>query len=423
MVLENALLYNKPGSSLYKTASKLLGIAQSVIEKLKQTVSRVSAARDSMFHAAAEKEDSPHIKQDSPVDGGLGLLNTAPPVGDLEQMFAVLEMLSQPMTLTDEVDYVAPVDIEPLESLLAFEFTRLKSRPPSPSPPPTASVVPESDQPLDSAPPLSLTFTVITQESVAAASQADSLTPVKPKAKRGRKPKIRPSEPTVAPAPSTTPVIAPLTTAPTSEPEVGSTAPPMEDVVPDVMEPELVKDKVEPAVRSTPEVEMEPVEPSITKASVVQEALAEEDPQAAGPATVEASLVVEPEEQAPKEKTPSDVQPRSTRASKKRKRSPEPAETTASEEAESHRSSSPPPKDSEETEGPSRKRKRVSSVEAPHTPPLVQDVGSHDSFLMFNQGWVLPEGSRRRTKQLVPIVTSNRKCKCLTKLKPIVSSC
>lgn len=51
----------------------------------------------------------------------------------------------------------------------------------------------------------------------------------------------------------------------------------------------------------------------------------------------------------------------------------------------------------------SRKRKRTSEVEDPIGPILVEDVAPHDSFLLFNKGWVLPEGSRRRSKDTRPV--------------------
>ncbi|KAG8990758.1 nuA3 HAT complex component nto1 [Tulasnella sp. JGI-2019a] len=52
-----------------------------------------------------------------------------------------------------------------------------------------------------------------------------------------------------------------------------------------------------------------------------------------------------------------------------------------------------------------KKRKRTPEVDpvAVIGPILVKDVAPHDSFLLFNQGWVLPAGSRRRAKDDRPV--------------------
>ncbi|KAG8852961.1 nuA3 HAT complex component nto1 [Tulasnella sp. 330] len=52
-----------------------------------------------------------------------------------------------------------------------------------------------------------------------------------------------------------------------------------------------------------------------------------------------------------------------------------------------------------------KKRKRSPDADptAAIAPILVEDVAPHDSFLLFNQGWVLPEGSRRRVKDDRPV--------------------
>jgi hypothetical protein len=45
--------------------------------------------------------------------------------------------------------------------------------------------------------------------------------------------------------------------------------------------------------------------------------------------------------------------------------------------------------------GPSAAKRRPSAVHG-EDPPIVEDVGSQDSFKMFHEGWVLPAGQRRK---------------------------
>jgi NuA3 HAT complex component NTO1 len=56
--------------------------------------------------------------------------------------------------------------------------------------------------------------------------------------------------------------------------------------------------------------------------------------------------------------------------------------------------------------GSSAIKRRMSAVHG-EDPPMVEDVGSQESFKMFHEGWVLPEGHRRRGRP-APVVVETQ---------------
>ncbi|KAI5123496.1 hypothetical protein M0805_008864 [Coniferiporia weirii] len=103
LVLDNAVIYNKPDTPIYRAAMKIKASSAHILDEVRQL------AR--------------HIPSDSP-EAGL--------VGDLEPPLSVLDLL----TSIDAIDADTPfiLDKDPLESIFAFELEQLKP-PPPPKPP------------------------------------------------------------------------------------------------------------------------------------------------------------------------------------------------------------------------------------------------------------------------------------------------
>ncbi|KAH8110728.1 hypothetical protein DFH11DRAFT_1618277 [Phellopilus nigrolimitatus] len=105
LVLDNAMLYNKPGTPIFKAASKIRASSEHILGELQQLARYIAA-------------DSP--------EAGL--------VGDLEPPLSVLNLL----TSIDAIDADIPLQLtsDPLDSLFAFELEKFKPPPPPPPPKP-----------------------------------------------------------------------------------------------------------------------------------------------------------------------------------------------------------------------------------------------------------------------------------------------
>ncbi|KAG6335068.1 hypothetical protein ID866_4028 [Astraeus odoratus] len=114
LVLSNAILYNKPGTSFYKTAQRMQISIQPLLADLHPLVCRRPLT-----------------------DGVLGLdADSRPtePIGDLEPPIELVELLGSSEAIQNDFKFV--LETEPLSSLFAFELGRVKPPPPPPPPKP-----------------------------------------------------------------------------------------------------------------------------------------------------------------------------------------------------------------------------------------------------------------------------------------------
>ncbi|KAF5379525.1 hypothetical protein D9615_006509 [Tricholomella constricta] len=108
LVIDNAILYNKPGTPFHKTALRIQTAAGPILEGLRQ-LSVNNNVSDGTPDALA-------------------------PIGDLEPPLELLELLLSTDAIKDDIDLV--LADTPLASLFSFELPRAKPPPPPPTPPP-----------------------------------------------------------------------------------------------------------------------------------------------------------------------------------------------------------------------------------------------------------------------------------------------
>lgn len=99
------MTYNKSDSPIYRAASRIKAQAIHFLQELQQTVRHIPAKSPEIGH-----------------------------VGDLEPAFSVLNLLLSSDTIDDDLNII--LDKDPLSSLFAYEFEKLKPPPPPPPPPP-----------------------------------------------------------------------------------------------------------------------------------------------------------------------------------------------------------------------------------------------------------------------------------------------
>ncbi|KAG0698199.1 hypothetical protein DFH29DRAFT_942772 [Suillus ampliporus] len=117
LVLSNAILYNKPGTSFYKTAQRMQISIQPILQEL------TPLAYNHTPLAPPDSSDPPALTQTS--------------IGDLEPLIETLQLLTSSQYIQDNINII--LDADPLSSLFNFELPRIKPPPPpppAPSPPP-----------------------------------------------------------------------------------------------------------------------------------------------------------------------------------------------------------------------------------------------------------------------------------------------
>jgi NuA3 HAT complex component NTO1 len=117
LVLSNAILYNKPGTSFYKTAQRMQSSSQPILQEL------TSLAYHHSPLTPPDSSDSSILSQTT--------------IGDLEPLMETLQLLTSTQDIQDNINLLLHAD--PISSLFSFELPRIKPPPPpppAPSPPP-----------------------------------------------------------------------------------------------------------------------------------------------------------------------------------------------------------------------------------------------------------------------------------------------
>ncbi|KAL4062487.1 PHD-zinc-finger like domain-containing protein [Scleroderma citrinum] len=115
LVLSNAILYNKPGTSFYKIAQRMQTNIQPILADL-TSLSRYRSTLDTSLHTDTDLKPPQQA------------------IGDLEPPLELVELLGSPQAIQDDFKFVLETD--PLSSLFGFELGRLKPPPPPPPPKP-----------------------------------------------------------------------------------------------------------------------------------------------------------------------------------------------------------------------------------------------------------------------------------------------
>ncbi|KAG1795047.1 PHD-zinc-finger like domain-containing protein [Suillus plorans] len=117
LVLSNAILYNKPGTSFYKSAQRIQISSQPILQELN------SLAYNHSPLTPPDPSDSSVLSQVS--------------IGDLEPLMETLQLLTSTQDIQDNTNLLIHTD--PISSLFSFELPLVKPPPPpapAPSPPP-----------------------------------------------------------------------------------------------------------------------------------------------------------------------------------------------------------------------------------------------------------------------------------------------
>ncbi|KAJ7173601.1 bromodomain and PHD finger-containing protein 3 [Mycena filopes] len=115
LVLDNAILYNKDGTTFRKAAMRILAAAQPILADLDQVSSSL------------------HLRSTEPTDGS-GPSWAPGVIGDLEPPLDILELLVSSDAIQDESDLILSAD--PITSLFNFEMEKRKPPAPPATPPP-----------------------------------------------------------------------------------------------------------------------------------------------------------------------------------------------------------------------------------------------------------------------------------------------
>ncbi|KAF8196835.1 hypothetical protein K438DRAFT_2121282 [Mycena galopus ATCC 62051] len=118
LVLDNAVLYNKEGTTFHRAALRIQASAQPILAELNKLSS------------------SPNLRSSEQIDGTAAPW-TAPLIGDLEPPLEILDLLLSADAIKDESELILSAD--PITSLYNFEFQKRKPLPPPPTPPPDAT--------------------------------------------------------------------------------------------------------------------------------------------------------------------------------------------------------------------------------------------------------------------------------------------
>ncbi|KAG9018262.1 nuA3 HAT complex component nto1 [Tulasnella sp. 427] len=394
LVLDNVMLFHPAGTAPHRSASKMKTAIQPVLAKVNRLMGKPPAQDEGLAPPREEAVQNP--EGDRSLRGATESFTS---IGDLETNLEALGCLLDRGLIEAEIDYIIPPDDDPVHFLLSFDAGKPKSRPPSrtihsvadPSTQPAAaemddlipkeeaatgseepSVLMDIEEP-DTAPVVDLAMDTQTSFSKPASPEASAGSvslPVKSKSKRGRKPGTG-------------------TRGTTRKTSVKRTTP---------GETEL--EQTEPPKDPREDIDVEPEDSGVSHAPISMRQASPLPPPEHEPRSTDEAPQPKATSVVPKGEELSIAKAAEIKAKNPRKRK-RPTEEVDEEEIEiaSRRSSSP---HSLKDESLAKRRKRTSSVERETDPPVVTDVGYHDSFLLFNKGWVLPEGSRRRERRVLP---------------------
>ncbi|KII86055.1 hypothetical protein PLICRDRAFT_44511 [Plicaturopsis crispa FD-325 SS-3] len=118
LVVDNAMLYNKPGDQIYKAALKIQGSAKPILDDLGHL-----ATLHPLHHAVNDLNPSSSNLPQAPSD-----------IGDLEPSLGILELLVSEDAIKDDIQLL--LTAQPMISLFDYEFGKLKPPPPPPPPKP-----------------------------------------------------------------------------------------------------------------------------------------------------------------------------------------------------------------------------------------------------------------------------------------------
>ncbi|KAL0954136.1 hypothetical protein HGRIS_005276 [Hohenbuehelia grisea] len=128
LVLYNAVLYNKPGTPIYKTATRMQGTTKPFLDELDKLIVH-RAPSDPAIHDVDRMDMSNRLTP--PVETALG---------NLEPALQNLELLISSDVIADDLDTI--LDTDPLSSIFSYELAVPK--PPLPPPPPKPRRPPKS---------------------------------------------------------------------------------------------------------------------------------------------------------------------------------------------------------------------------------------------------------------------------------------
>lgn len=118
LVLDNAMLYNRPDTQYFKVAQKIRAQAEKSFAELDQLKAP---------HPEIPTPETAH-------DEGVEVIPTQSLLGDLEPPLETLRLLLSQSAIADQIS--TELDTDPLSSLFSYELPRLKPSPPPPVLPP-----------------------------------------------------------------------------------------------------------------------------------------------------------------------------------------------------------------------------------------------------------------------------------------------
>ncbi|KAL0954129.1 hypothetical protein HGRIS_005271 [Hohenbuehelia grisea] len=439
LVLYNAVLYNKPGTPIYKTATRMQGTTKPFLDELDKLIVH-RAPDDLAIHDVDQMDMSNRLTP--PVETALG---------NLEPALQNLELLISSDVIADDLDTI--LDTDPLSSIFSYELAVPK--PPPPPPPPKPRRPPKSAkmkrdrageyarrrEQRRQAAEAEAAAPMIESEVLSSGARAprtrgeraklaafeaeargevpldddgeegtilDASDPVEPSTVDAEGEPDEPVEGPVADGESFDPAEPPPAAGPDqSEPmaidaETVERAPIDVDMPPETMSPEVHPPHVDevdvpPQELTSPmDMEQDHLEPPRPDESEQPEptSVVTEEPEPPSVPTAEQSeltSVIEPEQPDPALAIEADQVDAVQEAQS------EPLDASTSEpEPTSEPFSEPEPEPEPPAASSSRRKPRRSAQSPVELPPVVDDVDNQGLFKMFEHGWILPPEARRR---------------------------
>ncbi|KAG8948796.1 nuA3 HAT complex component nto1 [Tulasnella sp. 424] len=401
LVLENVMLFHPPTTAIHRSAAKIKAAIGPVLDKVDRLLGIPPPRNEDSTQVAEEganQDVEVEVEEEKPPKD----TSESPPIiGNLETSLEALAILLDGCQIEEELEYILPLNQDPIHFLLSFDPGKLKPRPPSAALPSATDIVAPSDEVAELVPKEEAgtgseepSDRMEVEEPVAAGVPDTAMASPSPAPKQGTP---DPQAEIVTPAAKSKPrkgrKSSSSTKSSTRKTSVKRTTPAEAEAEPEEPPGEAREDlDVEPEDSGVSHAPLPmPQDTPQTPSTNHQPSPVEDQPQPTATAIEAGEVVAEVEE------TASAIAAMNTAKNpKKRKR---PTDEIDEDEVASARSSSPY---SQKDDSSVKKRRRASSVEHELVPPVVADVGHHDSFLLFNKGWVLPEGSRRHERRVLP---------------------
>jgi len=138
LVLSNALLYNKSGTTFYKNAARLKTFAKPILDALEPyKLTHNPSSWSQMAGTLKEEKATTSAGDEAEPDPE----HAKPPFGDLEPPVNVLELLLSTKSVKEDLNM--EVENDPIAALFNYEFAKMKPPPVTPpTPPPAVAVAP-----------------------------------------------------------------------------------------------------------------------------------------------------------------------------------------------------------------------------------------------------------------------------------------